>query len=102
MPDLTLHDIPPSLLARVQRLAAARGCSTQAAWMLLVDRGLGSVETPGDLDADHARVLAEATIALKNLRSDPGFALIGRSPVPPPPPPNPPDQSISPDWSSPR
>ena len=86
MPDLTLHDITPSQLARVQRLAAARGCSTQAALVLLVDCGLECVETPDDLDADHARVLEEATIALRNLRSDAGFALIGRPPLPLPPP----------------
>ena len=80
MPDLILRDIEPAMLERVQRLAAARGWSVQQALVWLLDRGLASSNADRrGLEGFDARVLEEALVALENVPSDPGFALIGRA-----------------------
>ena len=102
MPDVILHNVPLPLVARVQRVAASRHCSWEAAWVFLVDCGLAHTDLSSGLDAEHTRVLEEATIALRNLRNDPGFALIGRSPARPPAREPAPDQPIAPSWQLPQ
>lgn len=80
MPDLILRDIEPGLLDRVRRLADARGSSLEDALRLLLDRGLACTSDPhAGLDDLDARVLQEAILALEQVPSDPGFALIGRA-----------------------
>lgn len=102
MPDLILRNIEPAMLERVQRLADAHGWSVQQALVCLLDRGLASSTATDDaLDAFDTRVLEEALVALENVPSDPGFALIGRA-APPPPTRDAPDQSIAPGWARPR
>lgn len=97
MPDLILRDIEPTVLTRVTRWADARGWSVDAAVVWLLERGLArSAEVPSLEEVD-ARVLREAIAALEQVPSDPGFALIGRTPSAQPPrhAPEPPDQSIA-------
>lgn len=103
MPDLILRDIEPSLHDHVKRLAHARGCSLQAALVALLDRGLACTEDLGDdLDDIDARVLQDAIIALENLPSDPGFALIGRAAPISPPVEDASDQAIAAAWTLPK
>lgn len=103
MPDLILRNIEPTLLDRVKRLADGRGCSLQAVLVALLDRGLACTEDLGDdLDDVDTRVLQEACIALQNLPSDPGFALIGRAAPISPPVEDAPDQAIAAAWTLPK
>lgn len=85
MPDLILRNVDSSMLDRVRHWADARGMSLDTAVVALLDRGLVAGAEVGNLEEFDARVLAEAIIALENVPSDPGFALIGRA-VPHPPP----------------
>lgn len=103
MPDLILRDIAPTLLDRVKRLADARGSSLEDALLVLLDRGLACTHAPNDgLDAADARVLQEAIVALENVPSDPGFALIGRVAPISSPPYHPPDQTVAAVWTLPK
>lgn len=85
MPDLTLRDLDASLLERVRRWADAQGTSLDSAAVALLARGLAASADIVQLEELDARVLAEAIVALENIPSDPGFALIGRAAQSPPP-----------------
>ncbi|MHB8912161.1 MAG: hypothetical protein ACYC42_05865 [Lysobacter sp.] len=103
MTDLILHDIEPTLLDRLKRLADARGCNLEDALLALLDRGLACTTDPdGGLDDTDARVLQEAIVALENVPSDPGFALIGRAVPRVPPASDGPDQAIAAAWTLPK
>lgn len=102
MPDLILRDIEPALLARVRRLADARGTTLEQVLLELLDRGLAcSGESDDGLDDAAARVLQEAIAALESVPSDPGFALIGRAAAAMPLANDAPDQAIAAVWTSP-
>lgn len=103
MPDLILRDIEPALLNRVRRLADTRACSLEAALLALLERGLACAnDFDGGLDDRDARVLQEAIIALENVPSDPGFALIGRAAPTSPAVAGGQDQAIAPAWMLPQ
>lgn len=101
MPELILRDIDPSVLERVRRWADAQGMSLDRAVGALLARGLSRSAEIGDLPAFDAHVLEEAIVALEKIPSDPGFALIGRTPRSAPPPEIAPDQAIDSMWSPP-
>lgn len=98
MPELILRDIESSVLERVRRWAEAQGMSLDAAVASLLVRGLAHSAEIGDLQAFDERVLQEAIIALEQVPSDPGFALIGRTAPRAPPAVHPPDQAIASMW----
>lgn len=101
MSELILRDIEPSVLERVRQWADTQGMSLDGAMATLLVRGLTHSVEIGDLQAFDARVLEEAIKALEKIPSDPGFALIGRTPPSAPPAGIAPDQAIDSAWSMP-
>lgn len=80
MTDAILLEIDSLLLARIQRVAAARRWSQHEAMLHLLEHGLFTCESElaaRFTDSD-ARALQEAIRALEQVENDPGFALIGR------------------------
>ncbi|MFP7723799.1 hypothetical protein [Lysobacter sp. A3-1-A15] len=97
MNELTLRDVGPLLLERIQRVADARGWTRQHALMHMLETGLFECEAElaSRLTDSDSMALQAAIAAMEVIPDDPGFGRIGRAePVKPR---TQPDQSIRPD-----
>lgn len=97
MNELTIRDVGPLLMERIQRVADAHGWSQQHALMHMLETGLFECEAElaSRLTDSDSMALQAAIAALEGIPDDPGFARIGRAEAPQPK--VQPDQSIRPE-----
>ncbi|WP_101925526.1 MULTISPECIES: hypothetical protein [Luteimonas] len=80
MIELVLRDPDPSLVERIERVAAANGWSQSRTLHVLLDKGLHAVlgDDARDFAPAESDALREAIRAMEQVPDDAGFAMIGR------------------------
>lgn len=83
MSDIVLKDIDPVLADRIGGVSRARGWDLPETLQWLLEQGLYACEhgSAVNLDDTESGALEAAIAALEQVPDDPGFALIGRTPM---------------------
>lgn len=82
MTDITLRDIDPVLVERLNRVTAANGWHPDESLRNVLEQGLHALELAATLRLSdrEENALQSAIHAMEGVADDPGFALIGRLP----------------------
>jgi hypothetical protein len=83
MTDITLRDIDPALVERLNRVTAANGWQPDESLRNVLEQGLHALELAATLRLNEREetALQSAINAMEGVVDDPGFALIGRLPA---------------------
>jgi hypothetical protein len=83
MTDIVFRDLDPSLLERLNRVAAANGWPPDEAVRQVIEHGVQALELAATLRLSEREesALRSAIDAMEGVADDPGFALIGRLPA---------------------